>query len=497
MRIHWRHLWMWVKNKFANRVQIDTRGLAAMRIGVGILILIDISIRLQDLRAFYTNSGVLPRSLLIEEYPLISQFSIHTLIGDIWFQIFLFGILAISTVFLLLGYYTKPATVVTLLLVISLHARNPLILNAGDAILRRLLFWSLFLPIGATWSINRHTEHRSDKQIITVATFAYLIQIVLIYIVNLLFKLRGDAWTKGNAVQYVFELDQLTILFGDLLSTYPSLLDILGTVWMSLLLFAPLLILLTGYRRTVLVGLFMSMHFGMFLTLQLGLFPLISIVALLPFLPKRFWERVEAELSHILSLTNQIERMASVFNFRHPNTLTEESLSRGFRLVKSGVIMAIIILMIIWNGITLGYMGAPDSIESQLKTAEYRWDMFAPNPRKSEGWFVIRGELQTGETVDPFYTTLISWDRPPDLATTYPSHRWLLYLLEIQRPSNSEFRSGFVNYLCRNYNENHVSTLESVTIFYIEEQSQLHQPDTRTRRNLGTFSCAGGSMPDR
>jgi hypothetical protein len=47
-----------------------------------------------------------------------------------------------------LGYYTRLAMFLSWYPVISLHDRNPIILHNGDGVLRLLLFWGMFLPLG-------------------------------------------------------------------------------------------------------------------------------------------------------------------------------------------------------------------------------------------------------------------------------------------------------------------------------------------------------------
>jgi len=86
------------------RLSIDLRALATFRTFAGILILADILMRFRNLRVFYTDSGVLPRSTLQEVFPILSSFSIHTVSGSATFQAVLFVATGISAVFLIVGY---------------------------------------------------------------------------------------------------------------------------------------------------------------------------------------------------------------------------------------------------------------------------------------------------------------------------------------------------------------------------------------------------------
>ena len=57
---------------------IDYRALKAFRAGLAVLVLGDLCARSVDMEAFYTDAGVLPRSLLrIPEF----RFSFHAMVG--------------------------------------------------------------------------------------------------------------------------------------------------------------------------------------------------------------------------------------------------------------------------------------------------------------------------------------------------------------------------------------------------------------------------------
>lgn len=71
--------------KISTKIQeifgFDFRSLAAFRIGLAILFLTDLAIRATDLTAFYTDLGVLPRSVVIERFSLPWNWSLHLISG--------------------------------------------------------------------------------------------------------------------------------------------------------------------------------------------------------------------------------------------------------------------------------------------------------------------------------------------------------------------------------------------------------------------------------
>ena len=147
-------IWKVFKYKINELAGIDIRSLAALRIAIGILVILDLILRSRDLEAFYTDSGILPRTLLISKYISQWNISIHLINGNIYSQQILFIIEGIFAVCFLIGFKTRLTNIIVWFLYSSLHLRNPLILYGGDGVIRLLLFWSMFMPMNAKWSIE-------------------------------------------------------------------------------------------------------------------------------------------------------------------------------------------------------------------------------------------------------------------------------------------------------------------------------------------------------
>jgi len=473
-----------VRGALARRFGVDARALAALRVALAALVLADLLVRSLDLVAFYTDAGVLPRAVLRQQYPAVSQLSVHTVSGAAWAQVVLFLLAGAVALALLVGYRTTAATALTWLLLVSLHARNPVVLNAGDSLLRRLLFWGLFLPLGGRWSVDALRREEVADRVATLATVALLSQVVVVYLVNAVFKLRGDRWLRGVAIRYVFELDRLTVRLGDTLAAFPALLEALGWVWLVLVVAAPLLVVLTGRTRTLLVAAFAVMHLGMALTLRLGLFPLVSVAALLPFLPGRVWDAVE---THVPALSPDPTPLLTLP--AGPAVLA--SVGRAARAARPPVVALLLVGLGVWNGMALGYVAPPGGEDPVLDPAEYRWDMFAPSPPRTDGRYVVPGDLESGERIDALQRESLTWDRPPDLARTYPSHRWYVYLYDLRRPGYGALRPHFADYLCARWNARHDDDLASVTVYYVEEPTRLDGPERTRRVELLTRTCPG------
>ena len=122
-------------------LSIDTRSLGLLRIALAGLVLFDLLQRSVDLRAHYTDFGVLPTwatKYILSYKPL--HWSLHLWSGSWQWQALLFSIAGVAAVCMLCGYRTRWATVITWILFASLHTRHPVVLNGGDHLLRMLLF---------------------------------------------------------------------------------------------------------------------------------------------------------------------------------------------------------------------------------------------------------------------------------------------------------------------------------------------------------------------
>lgn len=478
-----------IHRALAARAGVDTRALAMLRVSIGLLLLADLLLRARDLLAHYTDYGVLPRSLLASGWGSLQYLSFHTLSGGVWTQAVLFSLAGVAAVALAVGYRTRSATAVSWLLLVSLHARNPLLLNAGDSLLRRLLFWGLFLPLGARWSIDAVSRTpRTPRRVVSIASGVLLAQVVVIYIVNAVVKFRADVWPSGQAMLYVFSIDRLTVRFGDLLAGYPDLLVALGYFWLGLLVASPLLLLLTGWPRAILAGTFAGMHFGMFLTMRLGIFPLVSMAALVPFLPPAIWDRVEWVSSSSGVRDRLYGPARGVARVLPTGPLVTAHRRAVVGRAAKGIVAVLAALLLVWNAASLGIVTV-DNGQSPVDPAEHRWDMFAPSPPQSDTWYVVNATTETGIQIDPLQRGPVEWNRPSEPASRYPTQRWDRYLWDLQRGRYSWLRPAFGDYLCRRWNTTHDDDIVRMTVTLLEQPTRLDRPDPLQRRILLEHEC--------
>jgi len=460
----------WVRR----RIAVDTRALAALRIALGTLLIVDLTLRARSLTAFYTDAGVLPRSVLAAARPGYHLLSLHTLSGSVWIQALLFVLAGGAALSVVVGYRTRLATLVSLVLLVSLQARNPLVLNGGDTLLRRLLFWGLLLPLGERYAVDAVGEDGTRETVSGLATAGLLCQVVAVYVVNAVIKLRSDTWLSGRALRLVFDLDQFTVLAGDLVAAAGPLLPVFGWAWLALLVASPLLIGLTGRARTALAACFVAGHAGMVATIGIGIFPLVSIAALLPFFPERVWDRVwPSEPAFLGRLAARLPA--------GPCWSPGETVAR----LRTSFLTLLLVALLVSNAATTGALPVGESAVPQQS-----WDMFAPTPPLTDGWFVAPGRTTDGRQVDALAGASLGWDRPPDLETAYPSARWRKYLMGLRSGGTDPYRDALARHLCQRWDRTHESDLQQVRIVFVAEPTRVDTTDPRHRESLGRYQCA-------
>lgn len=486
-----------------SRLGIDPRALAAFRIGLGLVVLCDLCfLRLPGLVTFYTDAGVLPRSALKEISPALATWSLHALSGSAWAQGLLLAITGIFATCVLVGYQHRLAAVGAALLLASLHARNPYLVNGGDTILISLLIFAAFLPLEARWSVRpRRLEsrfasggHRNDRRVVSTATAILLLHIVVIYAINAILKFRSDAWLSGVAVQRIFRLEDFIDHLGPTVAEFPALLTAINWLWIAVLTASVLLVLATGRLRTATVAAFVGGHLSMAATMRLGAFPFVMVTVLLVFLPPRVWDRLERLVSargleqHLASLgRGGGTAEAATTNGMNPDTsdtgtanaeigrsAADSRISprvrRGGRLVAAGLLVCLFLAIVGWQVAAAGLVDTPAAgDDGALGSAS--WAFFAPNPPDSYSWYVVEATAASGSSTDLVTGDPATFERPVNAMDRYPTTLWKRYGTKGQGAGDAALESAGA-YFC----DRAPDGTESVTIYRVEQPVDADGP---------------------
>lgn len=314
------------KHDLGRLIAIDARNLAMLRIGMAVIVLFDLAQRIGSIETFCSDQGILPRPLNRWLCPPSEGFwSLYWLSGSAEFAAVLMLLNAIAAGCLLVGWRTRWATAVCLVLAYSLQMRNPLILTAGHVLLRMLLFWSLFLPLGAVWSLDAIRGRRRGGSVgkpataqedrpatvqkeesaaadarsagepvaISIATAAIMVQVCAMYLFSGIAK-WNDVWLRGEAMSLALQLDMYVKPLGRELLAFPALLMVITFSILLLETIGPLLLwmpIATPHWRVGLMTLFWLMHIGIWITMSIGIFSAVAMLAWVVFLPREFWDK--------------------------------------------------------------------------------------------------------------------------------------------------------------------------------------------------------------
>lgn len=282
---------------------LDLRSLALFRAALGAVLLSDLALRAVNLRTFYTDFGVMPRDWMVSINGLW-RVTLHAFNGELWSAALLLGVEGLAALALFLGWRTRLAALVAFVLHGSLLNRDILVLFGGDPLIMCLLFWGMFLPLGARWSVDAALARKpleADTHL-SWASAGLLLQVLSVYFFSALLKTGREWWPEGTAVWYALSIDGYISPIGEWLREFPPLTHALSYFVYFLELLGPPLALapyllaaavaafaaraasrlyaVADGTRFAVMALLALMHVGFIVFLAIGSFPFISLASL-------------------------------------------------------------------------------------------------------------------------------------------------------------------------------------------------------------------------
>jgi hypothetical protein len=329
--------WRWLT------APVRAERLAAVRIALALCALVDV------LTTYLPMSGLLfgpdslgPREMFDYRFKDGLRWSVlyGGWLSDDWTPGMIRGVMwvwAASLVLLLVGAGTRWAAIVAWALSVSVANVNEFVDNAGDTVRTLALFVLMLSPCGAAWSVDawfarrfrwafgrprgggppvpvlrrREQPLHGPFWIFPWPLCLLLVQMMVIYLFNGLFKAGGDTWHNGESLYYVLgDLTLARVSYAQL--TVPYWMTRVLT-WMVLwweLLFVPLMLVpwkgiadrvekvswaglgnlhvLFRWNREIVLVFGALFHLGIWVSMELGGFGPYMLCLYMPFLP---WER--------------------------------------------------------------------------------------------------------------------------------------------------------------------------------------------------------------
>ena len=275
--------------------------IALYRILFGIAVLANHALLLPEVDDWFTDRGILSfaatqRMIGGGGYSLFAWLPAT----DAWvWTIFLLSCL--SAFMLTIGFLTRASSILLFATLVTLHHRNPLVLNSGDTFFRATSFFLMFSQAGVALSLDRLIRIARGKESGDPAPRApwamrmIQLQLAFLYIWAFAWKAMGTMWFSGTAVYYTSRLSEFWRF------PVPYVFEHLWTIklwsWATLLVELALgtLIWIKEFRYWVLLA-GVLLHLGIEYSMNIQLFAFIMIGAYVTFVDPKHLESAFAWL---------------------------------------------------------------------------------------------------------------------------------------------------------------------------------------------------------
>lgn len=189
-----------------------------------------------------------------------------------------------TALFLMLGIWPQLAALGCFITTVSIHHRNPYVIDSGDSVRRFFCLFLVFAPSGSQLSLSDplhliHPEARGWPWSLFLIQFF----IANIYLKNILFKLSGPSWRTGTATEMLFQARAWVrfVLPRPFRKKWFFRTSTYGTLLIELCLFS--LIWINEFRPAV-ISFGILFHLALWLVLRIGFFQLTMICGFLCFI---------------------------------------------------------------------------------------------------------------------------------------------------------------------------------------------------------------------
>ena len=414
---------------------LDVRGLAAFRIGLGLILVADCLLRFRTFSLMFAADGIFPPDVLRSFQGTSAKWSLALLSDATWWGGVVLAAEGLAGAWLATGFRSREASVMAWLAAVSVMRRTEPANNAGDSLLICLLFWSMFLPLGAAWSLSTRDRTRPASAVLSVASAALVLQVAAVYFGAGLAKCNAT-WFSGEAVSYALSIHDHGNSLGMLLSRIDWLSRAITWLILCIELLGPLVLIVvpTATARATVAAAFILFHVAVWATMWVGLFAPVGIVAWLPMVPAAAWNAVTRPRKECSTLSLGVT----------PSIACAAALVLAF-------------ISFIHGKGCLGSSPLPPPLRQMILAAglEQEWPMFGTIPRQ-EQWVYGEATLEDGRVVDLLRQGRpLERDRPPGGFASLGTHRWHKLFWVLPRDRCRVFAGPTAAALARHWNAHH------------------------------------------
>jgi len=207
-----------------------------------------------------------------------------------------FVFMLIASLAMTVGWWSKTSTIITFIGFVSIYNRNPTVVYGGDSVLRVILFYLCFAPVGKAWSVDAYKNgEKSNPPQFSWPLLLIQIQVCIIYFVTGLTKLHGTYWINGHALSLILANPTYAKFNFYFLRNIPGIEFFLKIcTWLILaweLLFPALIF--NKKTRDLAIGIGVFINIGIILFLKMHFFGYLMMASYISFLQAKFFDGVE------------------------------------------------------------------------------------------------------------------------------------------------------------------------------------------------------------
>lgn len=468
---------------------LDLRAIALARMAIGVLILVDLLIRCQDIGAFYLPDGITPVGAMPASPNSFKHLELYRHVESWWGVAGLMLLAAAFAVSLTVGFYSRTSGLISWYLLASIQNRNLYVNDGGDLTLKIFLFIGLFLPLGARWSVDawRNPQwRRLPNEYLSPATVTMVLQFCVMYFTAGVLK-SDPVWRQtGDAIWLTLNIDQFSTGFARSLLEHTTLLRALTFSVLAIEMTTPLLLLCplwNQWTRSLSLILLAGLHLGIASCMHLGLFMPICLGVLIFLWPTPWMDFLE-----------RIFRPAAGTDL-HGEGLPSGYARSWFTRLACASIVAFILIE---NYFTVPELGMTPRGFMQTYILGYgrstgmmqNWTLFAPKPVLQDGWFVVEGDRDDGRTIDLLTGKPVTYAKPDPVCDQFKNQRWRRIFQNLWLRWNPRQTPMFLRYMGREWNLRHAAKdrVVKLRLTFVQEMTELPGiPSTTQAGTLGEF----------
>lgn len=191
-------------------------GIAIFRIAWCALLLMALFFDLGNAEDFYGPHAILSLNTVKTQfnYPHLNVF--HFMGTEMSTVYFMFTVYGLSLFSALIGFQTRAALVLSMIMMVSFHQRNIWLLSSSEVLMRIVMTLLVCAPAGNALSVDswlaRLRKNPLPREWAPWALRLIQIQLSVVYVWTVWHKLKGDLWVEGTAVYYATRLQSMTNL---------------------------------------------------------------------------------------------------------------------------------------------------------------------------------------------------------------------------------------------------------------------------------------------